>query len=105
MARWAAHRGFPIIPCNLIGNQQKLRRVKIRAMLADWEREHPGRVDRIFAAMGTVVPSHHMDRNLFAFAGLEPTGVADPSGDRAFDDESADDEPAPAARLLRGELP
>ena len=85
LARWAAHKRFPIIPCNLCGSQQNLQRVKIRAMLGDWEREHPGRIDRIFAAMGTVVPSHLMDRNLFAFAGLEPTGVADPSGDRAFD--------------------
>jgi tRNA 2-thiocytidine biosynthesis protein TtcA len=26
-----------------------------------------------------------MDRNLFPFASLEATGVADPAGDRAFD--------------------
>jgi len=105
LARWAAHKGFPIIPCNLWGSQRNLQRVKIQAMLNDWEREHPGRIDRIFGAMGTVVPSHLMDRNLFAFAGLEPTGVADPSGDRAFDPDSGDDEPAPAARLPAGELP
>ncbi|MEO8081805.1 MAG: tRNA 2-thiocytidine(32) synthetase TtcA [Caldimonas sp.] len=86
LARWATHRAFPIIPCNLCGSQQNLQRVRIGEMLRDWEREHPGRIDRIFNAMATVVPSHLMDRNLFAFGGLQPTGVADPGGDRAFDD-------------------
>jgi len=85
LERWAAERRFPIIPCNLCGSQQNLQRVKIRAMLRDWEREDPGRIDRIFDAMARVVPSHLMDRNLFPFATLQPTGVADADGDRAFD--------------------
>ena len=57
-------------------------------MLRDWEREDPGRIDRIFDAMARVVPSHLMDRKLFPFATLQPTGVADADGDRAFDDEA-----------------
>jgi tRNA 2-thiocytidine biosynthesis protein TtcA len=85
LERWAAERRFPIIPCNLCGSQQNLQRVKIRAMLRAWEREDPGRTDRIFDAMARVVPSHLMDRNLFPFATLRPSGVADPAGDRAFD--------------------
>jgi tRNA 2-thiocytidine biosynthesis protein TtcA len=28
-----------------------------------------------------------MDRNLFGFTGLKATGIADPNGDIAFDDE------------------
>ena len=91
LERWAIERAFPIIPCNLCGSQQNLQRVRIGAMLRDWEREDPGRIDRIFDAMARVVPSHLLDRNLFAFAGLQPTGVADAGGDRAFDHE----EPAP----------
>jgi len=90
LARWAAHRAFPIIPCNLCGSQQNLQRVRIGNMLRDWEREYPGRIDRIFHAMSTVVPSHLMDRKLFPFAGLQPTGVADTAGDRAFDDDAVD---------------
>ena len=115
LARWAAHRGFPIIPCTLCGNQQALQRVRIKSMLAEWERECPGRVERIFDAMGSVVPSHLMDRNLFAFAGLRATGVADRAGDRAFDpdhdpdherDGDNDDGPArPARRSPLGDLP
>ena len=90
LVRWAAHRTFPIIPCNLCGSQQNLQRVKIKRMLAEWEREQPGRTDRIFDAMGSVVPSHLMDRNLFGFAGLEASGFADPEGDRAFDADPDD---------------
>jgi tRNA 2-thiocytidine biosynthesis protein TtcA len=102
LERWAAERRFPIIPCNLCGSQQNLQRVKISAMLRAWEREDPGRTDRIFDAMARIVPSHLMDRNLFPFATLQPTGVADAQGDRAFDPDDAE---APAATLGRGALP
>ncbi|MEO8923976.1 MAG: tRNA 2-thiocytidine(32) synthetase TtcA [Caldimonas sp.] len=87
LARWATHREYPIIPCNLCGSQANLQRVKVGQMLRDWEREHPGRIDRIFRAMGHVDASHLMDRNLFPFASIQAGGVADPAGDRAFDDD------------------
>ncbi len=87
IVRWAAWKAYPIIPCNLCGSQTNLQRVKIGDMLRAWEHEHPGRVERIFHAMGHVVPSHLMDRNLHPFRTLQPTGAADPAGDRAFDDD------------------
>jgi tRNA 2-thiocytidine biosynthesis protein TtcA len=99
LERWAVERAFPIIPCNLCGSQQNLQRVRIRAMLREWEREDPGRVERIFDAMARVVPSHLMDRNLFAFAALQPTGVSDADGDRAFD---ADEPAVPSVVLTDG---
>ena len=70
LARWAAERAFPIIPCTLCGSQQNLQRVRVREMLRGWEREDPGRTERIFDAMARVVPSHLMDRKLFPFAAL-----------------------------------
>jgi tRNA 2-thiocytidine biosynthesis protein TtcA len=87
LARWAAHRQFPIIPCTLCGSQDHLQRVQIKAMIHEWERQYPGRIDNMFTAMGRIVPSHMMDRNLFGFGTLKPTGVADAAGDIAFDDE------------------
>jgi len=102
LERWAVHRAFPIIPCTLCGNQADLQRVRMKAMLREWEREHPGRIDNIFNALGRVVPSHLLDRNLFAFEQLQPTGIADPAGDRAFD--AQDDPgagPATGERLMR----
>jgi tRNA 2-thiocytidine biosynthesis protein TtcA len=89
LERWAAWRAFPIIPCTLCGNQADLQRVQMKAMLRQWEREHPGRTDNIYRAMSRVVPSHLMDRNLHPFTDLQPTGVADPAGDRAFDADDA----------------
>jgi tRNA 2-thiocytidine biosynthesis protein TtcA len=87
LERWAAHRQFPIIPCSLCGSQVNLQRVQIKQMLRDWERRFPGRIDNMFNALGHVVPSHLLDRNLYPFAKLQATGVADACGDKAFDDE------------------
>jgi tRNA 2-thiocytidine biosynthesis protein TtcA len=94
--RWARHREFPIIPCTLCGSQENLQRVQIRQMLREWDRKHPGRIDNMFRALGNITLSHLHDRNLYPFATLQTTGVADPQGDRAFDE---DDEPcaSPAA--------
>jgi tRNA 2-thiocytidine biosynthesis protein TtcA len=87
LERWAEHRAYPIVPCTLCGSQQNLQRVQTKRMLREWEAAHPGRVDNIFHAMGHVVPSHLMDRDLHPFATLRATGTADPSGDRAFDED------------------
>lgn len=102
LERWAAHRAFPIIPCTLCGSQENLQRVQIRKMLREWDRQFPGRIDNMFTAMGNIVPSHLMDRNLYAFATLQTTGVADPAGDRAFDeDEEPCATPAVPIRIHR----
>jgi tRNA 2-thiocytidine biosynthesis protein TtcA len=87
LERWAEHRQFPIIPCTLCGSQTTLQRVQIKKMLREWDRQFPGRVDNLFTAMGNIVPSHMMDRNLYPFATLKTTGMANPEGDRAFDDD------------------
>lgn len=62
---------FPIIPCDLCGSQDGLQRQVIKRMLAEWELEHPGRVDTIFAAIGNVAPSQLADTGLFDFASLK----------------------------------
>lgn len=95
LERWAGHRAFPIIPCTLCGSQDNLQRVQTKQMLRDWEQRFPGRVDNMFNAMANVVPSHLMDRNLYPFATLKTTGVADADGDRAFDDDDEPCAPAP----------
>ena len=87
---WAVQREFPIIPCTLCGNQEGLQRAQIKTMLHDWERRYPGRIDNMFNAMGRIMPSHLMDRNLFPFTTLQSTGVANPGGDKAFDEDRAD---------------
>jgi len=68
--KYAAMRDFPIIPCNLCGSQDHLQRQAIKKMLADWERQHPGRIESIFRAIQNVSPSHLADTGLFDFSGL-----------------------------------
>jgi tRNA 2-thiocytidine biosynthesis protein TtcA len=85
--RYAEVKGFPIIPCDLCGSQENLQRKQIKAMLRDWEKKHPGRVENIFSSLTTVVPSHLMDRDLFGFKDLKTDGVPNPNGDIAFDEE------------------
>ena len=87
LARYAQAKGFPIIPCNLCGSQENLKRKEVKRMLLEWERRHPGRVENTFNALARVVPSHLMDAGLFDFRGLKATGVADAEGDIAFDEE------------------
>ncbi len=85
LQRWAEHRGFPIIPCNLCGSQEHLQRKQVAAMLRDWDRRFPGRLESMFGALGQLVPSHLLDRQAFDFAGLRADGSFAGEGDRAFD--------------------
>jgi tRNA 2-thiocytidine biosynthesis protein TtcA len=85
--RYAEVKAFPIIPCDLCGSQENLQRKQIKAMLRDWEKKYPGRVENIFSSLSTVVPSHLMDRDMFGFTDLKADGVANPAGDIAFDEE------------------
>ncbi|QDZ30122.1 tRNA 2-thiocytidine(32) synthetase TtcA [Noviherbaspirillum sp. UKPF54] len=87
MERYAQVKQFPIIPCDLCGSQENLQRKQIKAMLREWEKKFPGRVENIFSALSTVVPSHLMDRQLFGFADLKLTGEIMLDGDIAFDEE------------------
>jgi tRNA 2-thiocytidine biosynthesis protein TtcA len=70
IARYARGRRYPIIPCNLCGSQQNLKRREIKAMLAEWERADPGRTERLFRSLQNVTPSHLADRTLYDFEGL-----------------------------------
>jgi tRNA 2-thiocytidine biosynthesis protein TtcA len=73
---YAQLRGFPIIPCDLCGSQDHLQRKQVKAMLREWERRHPGRLQSIFGALANVAPSHLLDRSLFDFANIEAAGDA-----------------------------
>jgi len=85
LVAYADLKQFPIIPCNLCGSQENLKRREVGRMIQEWDRKHPGRSWSIFNALSNVAPSHLMDQKLFDFAGLVPSGVADAEGDTAFD--------------------
>ena len=73
LARYAELREFPIIPCNLCGSQENLKRQEVKTLLLDWNRRFPGSVDNIFAALSNILPEHLMDGRLFDFASLQTT--------------------------------
>jgi len=66
--QYAVLRDFPIIPCNLCGSQPGSQRQKVKAMLAQWEQAHPGRIENILGSLGRVTPSHLLDRDLYDFS-------------------------------------
>jgi len=70
IARYARGRAFPLIPCNLCGSQDNMKRRDIKKMLAAWEQEDPGRTERLFRSLQNVTPSHLADRGLFDFQSL-----------------------------------
>ena len=73
LADYAELRQFPIIPCDLCGSQDQLQRKQVKALLGDWEKLHPGRIDSIFGALTNVAPSHLLDRSLFDFTRIAAT--------------------------------
>ena len=89
LTRYAEAMAFPLIPCTLCGSQENLQRKQVTAMMCEWERKFPGRVDSIFKALANVVPTHLLDRKLQDFAAVRPSGTPAADGDRAFDVDTA----------------
>ncbi len=75
IARYARGRDFPIIPCKLCGSQDNMQRVRVKQMLAAWEREFPGRTESIFSALCHVELEHLADTRRVDFARLEANRV------------------------------
>ena len=67
IADYAMIKNYPIIPCNLCGSQENMQRKKVKAMIAQWELETPGRADSIMRSLKNVVPSHLADNKLYDF--------------------------------------
>lgn len=70
LVEYAELKQFPIIPCNLCGSQDNLQRQVIKDMLQGWEKQNPGRMETIFAAIKSVAPSQLADTKLFDFTNL-----------------------------------
>ncbi len=99
LARYAEHKAFPIIPCNLCGSQLNLKRQEIKRMLTEWQKRFPGRVENTFNALARVVPSHLMDAQQFDFRTLRASSHWQRDGDIAFDEATCADQNPVAADL------
>lgn len=89
LARYAELRGFPIIPCDLCGSQEDLKRKQVKRFLQQWEQASPGCCDSIAAALTNVAPALLMDSRLFDFKSL-----AAETGNQAEGDVWLDEDPS-----------
>jgi tRNA 2-thiocytidine biosynthesis protein TtcA len=71
IAEFSRQMAYPIIPCNLCGSQPNMQRQNVKAMLDDWDKNHPGRLESMFKAVTNVAPSQLADREQFDFENLE----------------------------------
>lgn len=58
-------QAFPIIPCNLCGSQENLKRQKIKRLINDLHAENTNVKGNMFNALRNVKPSHLLDPSLF----------------------------------------
>jgi tRNA 2-thiocytidine biosynthesis protein TtcA len=69
IAAFAEAKAFPIVPCDLCGSQPNLRRRRVKSLIAELSREHRAVKGNLLNALGKVVASHLLDRDLLARLG------------------------------------
>lgn len=81
IAAFAEEQAFPILPCNLCGSQDGLRRQRIKALLAELEREIPHVRQSMLASLAHIKVTHVLDPRLRAIdeASTATTGADDPT--------------------------
>lgn len=65
IARFAALCEWPIVPCNLCGSQEGLKRLEMARLLAELEAKFPEVKNSLFRALGNPHPEQLLDRGLW----------------------------------------
>src|SRR6478609_353755 len=64
LVQLSAEQAFPILPCNLCGSQDGLKRDKMTELLAQLERDKPDVKSVMLHALGNISPTHLLDRDV-----------------------------------------
>jgi len=75
IAELAELEAFPIMPCNLCGSQDGLKRDAMTVLLHQLEESNPGVRTIMLAALGNVRPTHLFDRDVAKAWELRPEDV------------------------------
>lgn len=75
-AEYARMQDFPIIPCDLCGSQENLKRKRIKRLIDDLQNEIPNIRKSMLTALGNVIPTHLLDGEIFDFKRIS-AGVGD----------------------------
>jgi tRNA 2-thiocytidine biosynthesis protein TtcA len=102
IAKFAAEKEFPIIPCNLCGSQPNLKRARVKKLITELEKEIPHVRSSIMTALTNVTGSHLLDNELYDFKNFAPLLKQIPAGhgsverelDALFDHSEPQFEPA-----------
>lgn len=71
IAEFARAMDFPILPCDLCGSQENLKRAQVKKLLATLSAENPKLKGNMLAALANVRASHLLDPKLFTLAAEE----------------------------------
>jgi tRNA 2-thiocytidine biosynthesis protein TtcA len=87
IARYAAEKQFPIIPCNLCGSQPNMKRARVKKLVNELEKEFPSIRSSIMSALTNVTGSHLLDNELYDFRNFEPIVKQIPRGHGSVEKE------------------